>query len=301
MRVSLSDFLYWLGVAIVVFNILAAFRLFFVYNLCIGTSWPKKVLGGLAFVLFALFSIKECEWLMDWPLSLITYAITSGLLLQFVIFRQNEIDKNSMELLRAIVGVIEAGDPNLDGHSLNVQNLSLLLYDHLPISYRFRVNPKDLSYASLLLDVGKLGIPRSVIDKPGKLDNDEWMLMKRHPEIGMKILEPIASMSGVREMIKYHHERVDGSGYYQRKDKDIPLGSRIIAVADTYSAITMNRSYKASLSFEDAMLELRLSASSQLDPNLVDIFCTIPIRKVKASIEDAKKVMERYEGENFRK
>ncbi|MBO6133219.1 MAG: HD domain-containing protein [Lachnospiraceae bacterium] len=301
MRVYLSDIVYWLGLGICIFNVLLSFSYLLLYNLRFSSGVLKKLAGVGAFFVFSCFTLQSSYLDRGMPWRVLSFAVVSCILLQFVIMRQRELEKTSMELLRAVVGVIEAGDPNLDGHSLNVQNLSMLLYDYLPIRCKLKVNPKALAYASLLLDIGKLGIPRKVIDKPGKLDSDEWFMIKRHPEIGMRILEPIASMEEVREMIMYHHERVDGDGYLQLKGDEIPFGSRIIAVADAYSAITMDRSYKASLSFEDALLELKLSASSQLDPLLVDIFCSIPIRKIKESYEEAKKVMERYGGENFRK
>ena len=210
------------------------------------------------------------------------------------------IESVSIDVLKALVGVLEAGDPNLDGHSLHVQRLSMLLYEFLPPDDRILINPYNLKCASLLLDIGKLGIPRSIINKSGKLGKDEWEIMRRHPEIGVKILKQIPSFSEILPWIKYHHERVDGNGYYHLASSEIPIESRIIAIADTYSALTMNRSYKARLPYDDAIAELKLCAGSQLDKELVEIFCSIPIRRIEACMTEVLETMKCYEEENFR-
>ncbi|MCR4742308.1 MAG: HD domain-containing protein [Treponema sp.] len=210
------------------------------------------------------------------------------------------IQDSMMNLLECIEGIIEAGDQNLDGHSIHVKELSMLIYEFLPWDKKQKINPYNLQYAALLLDIGKLGIPREIIDKDGKLTEDEWALIRRHPEIGTKILESIPSFEIIREWIKYHHERVDGSGYYKLSQDQIPYASRILAVADTYSALTMNRSYKAAIPYESAISELKLVSGSQLDKEIVDIFCTIPISRIESCKEDVEKKMECYQLEHFR-
>ena len=205
-----------------------------------------------------------------------------------------------MEVLETVVGVIEAGDENLDGHSLHVQNLTMLIYDYLPLGIRKSINPINMQYASLLLDIGKHGIPRSIIDKKGKLLPEEKELIQRHPEICVKLLEGIPSFKNVATWVKYHHERVDGSGYHKLKGSEIPIESRILAVADTYSAMTMERSYKPSLTHEAAIAELRIVAGRQLDAAIVDIFCSIPAQKVAECMADAKLRMKKYEAGSFR-
>ncbi|MBQ7583088.1 MAG: HD domain-containing protein [Lachnospiraceae bacterium] len=213
------------------------------------------------------------------------------------LFRSRRI---SIEIIEMLIGVIEAGDSNLDGHSLHVHNLTMLLYDYLPLSYKIRVNAMDLEYASLLLDIGKLGVSRSILNKSGKLKGEEWEAMKRHPEIGVKILASVRYFDKLSDWVMYHHERVDGRGYYRLKGDQIPLASRIMAVADTYSAITMTRSYKPAYTYEDAIAELKLVAGSQLDEKLVRIFCNIPINRIASCMEDVKRRMARYSDESFR-
>ena len=221
-------------------------------------------------------------------------------MLGFFLAERRDTQRCNMELLEALVGVIEAGDPNLDGHSLHVRNLAMLLYSNLPPRYRLRLNADDLQYAALLLDIGKLGVPRAIINKSGKLEPEEWEFMRRHPEIGAMILQPIPSFAKIARWIQYHHERVDGSGYYHLRGSEIPLASRIIAIADTYSAITMDRNYKPSRTNEDAIAELRLVAGSQLDAELVACFCRIPVREIEASMNSVRQKMQRYQSENFR-
>ncbi len=200
----------------------------------------------------------------------------------------------SIKLLEILVGIIEAGNHNLDGHSLHVHNLVMVMYIFLPYSLKFRVRQKDLHYATLLLDIGKLGIPREILERAGKIEGEEWEIIRKHPDIGVEILKDIPGFTRVREYIKYHHERIDGKGYHQLTGDQIPLGAKMIAVADAYSAMTMNRSYKAHLPYAEAVSELRMAAGSQLDEELVRIFCSIPMNKIEACLEDVRMKMGKY-------
>ena len=120
-----------------------------------------------------------------------------------------------------------------------------------------------------------------------ELTDEEWVTMRRHPDIALKILEPVNFFAGMLDWIQYHHERIDGNGYHKMKGDEIPLGARLIAVADTYSAITMTRSYKSSRSYEEAIEIIKNAADSQLDGELVSIFCSIPKEEVTACMEAA--------------
>ena len=211
----------------------------------------------------------------------------------------HNVKDRTMEVMEALICVMEAGDPNLDGHSVHVHNIVNVFYDYLPAAYQHRLNLEDLKYASLFLDLGKLGIPRSILMKPGKLTREEMELVRRHPEISTKILEPVGQFSRISDWILYHHERVDGKGYRELKGEEIPLASRIIAIADTYSALTMDRTYKASLPYEEAIIELRQAAGTQLDAELVGYFCEIPRHRLDECLESVRRIMERYQDEHF--
>jgi len=245
-----------------------------------------------------IFSSDSLLGLLALPLFCTAVIFTITMI--WATYQMGALNRRSMEVLETLVGVIEAGDENLDGHSLHVQNLSMLIYDYLPFYEKRKINPMNLQYASLFLDIGKLGIPRSIIDKRGKLTPREKQLIQRHPEICVEIFEKIPSFTNVTYWVKYHHERVDGTGYYHMKGNDIPLASRILAVADTYSAITMPRSYRPSLSHESAVAELRLVAGSQLDEYLVNLFCAIPQKKVLECMTDVRDRMKKYQSGDFK-
>lgn len=130
-----------------------------------------------------------------------------------------------------------------------------------------------LKTVGLLHDIGKIAIEESILNKPGKLTEDEWEEIKRHPEIGYRLLNTVNDMSVMAGYVLFHHEKWDGSGYPKGlKGKEIPLQSRIVAVADTYDAMTSERNYRNALPETIALEELRKNAGLQFDPELVRIF-----------------------------
>ena len=184
--------------------------------------------------------------------------------------------ERSMEIAQVLVDVMDERDPNLNGHSHHVKEVTMTFYKYLPYNLKSKINQVSLEYASLMHDIGKLGVPEAILNKPDKLNKEEWDIMKTHPKKGVKILEPIKTFDSISDWIMYHHERVDGNGYYNMKPEEVPLAAKIIAIADTYSAITMRRSYKAPRSHEEAMEIIKDVAGTQLDKELVEIFLTIP-------------------------
>ncbi|OAA90285.1 HD domain-containing phosphohydrolase [Clostridium ljungdahlii] len=132
---------------------------------------------------------------------------------------------------------------------------------------------KELKTVGLLHDIGKVAIEENILNKPGKLTDEEWQEIKRHPEIGYRILNTVDDMSEIADYVLAHHERWDGKGYPKGlKEKEIPLQSRIIAIADSYDAMTSERSYRSPLSEEIAIGELKLNAGTQFDPELTSVF-----------------------------
>lgn len=203
-------------------------------------------------------------------------AIALKLLFNLVV----TVKERSLEISELLIGIIDTRDPNLNGHSRYVQNLTMLIYKYLPVQMKSKINEVSLEYAALMHDIGKLGIPESILNKSDKLNEDEWKIMKKHPQIAIQILKPLKNFSGISEWILYHHERIDGKGYYSIPGDKIPLAARIISVADTYSAITMRRSYKEPQSYERAIDIIKECAGTQLDTDIVKIFCTIPKEEV---------------------
>lgn len=182
-----------------------------------------------------------------------------------------------LETIRSLAAAIDAKDSYTHGHSRRVTDLSvgIALEMNLP-----RTEVDTIRHASLLHDVGKIGISEQILLKPGRLTDDEFETIKSHPHIGAGILNSIEFLKNVCEIIKHHHERFDGRGYPNNLSGDeIPLGSRIICVADSFDAITSCRPYRKPLTFDEATEEVVRCAGSQFDPLVVDAFVRLRTSK----------------------
>jgi len=130
--------------------------------------------------------------------------------------------------------------------------------------------------AALLHDVGKIAVPQEILDKPAALTSTEWRSVVQHPRIGQVILEQAAALKDAVPIILHHHERYSGHGYpFGLRGNDIPLGARIVAIADAYDAMIHDRPYKRAMSHDNAIKELRRHAGTQFDPQLVTLFCDL--------------------------
>jgi hypothetical protein len=130
--------------------------------------------------------------------------------------------------------------------------------------------------AALLHDVGKVALPSEILDKPGTLTSAEWRSVVQHPRIGQVILEQAAALKDAVPIILHHHERYAGHGYpFGLRAAEIPLGARIVAIADAYDAMTNDRPYKRAIGHDAAVAELRRHAGTQFDPELVSVFCDL--------------------------
>ena len=179
----------------------------------------------------------------------------------------------NMERLHEVydmVEYVETRDPITYGHSENVAIISELIGKAMGLSTK---ELTDLRAAALLHDVGKVGIPDSILTKPCKLAEDEWELMKTHSEAGAKIVGCTEGLANLAPIIRHHHEWYDGTGYPDGlKREEIPLGARIISIADAHDTMTSERPYSEAMLQESALDELRRCAGTQFDPRLVDIF-----------------------------
>ena len=251
-----------------------------------------KSIAGMLLVFFLLgylFSAFIGEPDLVMAMILFGGSIFVAIVLTLMFNLLDTAKSRSIDIAEVLVGVIDARDPNLNGHSRHVQKLTMLFYEYLPASIRRGINPVSLEYAALMHDVGKLGVPESILNKPAKLEPEEWAIMKRHPKVGVKILEPLQTFNHITDWILFHHERIDGNGYYNQPGDQIPLPARIISIADTYSAITMRRSYKAPKTHEDAIQIIKDVAGTQLDAELVKYFMTIPKERLIQCIPEQVK------------
>ena len=163
---------------------------------------------------------------------------------------------------------LKVKDRESRAHNLRVARLCVSIGRQMSMSAsELRV----LARAGLMHDIGKLGIPQAVLEKHSPLDESEWLLMKTHPEMGLTLLDRAGQSSREVLAVLYHHERLDGSGYpYGLKAESIPIEARIVAVADTYDALTSDRPYRNACAQSDARRVLVEEAGSRLDPRAVD-------------------------------
>jgi len=181
--------------------------------------------------------------------------------------------------LLGLANALEAKDPYTRGHSERVGAWARHLALALGLS---REESDRIAHAGLLHDIGKIGVPEAVLRKPGPLDADEWTLMRRHPVIGAQIVAPFEFFASGAQMVRHHHERLDGSGYPDGlAGNAIPLGARIIAVADVYDALTSDRPYRNALPHAVAVATLARDAGRTLDAEIVAVFVDV-CRHVKA-------------------
>lgn len=181
--------------------------------------------------------------------------------------RQEAYKKIVEQSLKTFAETIDAKDKYTTGHSLRVASYSRELSRRIGLS---EAEQERIYYIALLHDIGKIGVPDSILTKPGKLTDEEMEIIRTHPAIGGKILENFTAIDGISQGARYHHERYDGNGYCEKKaGTDIPLEARIIGVADTYDAMSSTRCYRQALSQEAIIEELKRVSGSQLDPEIV--------------------------------
>ena len=182
----------------------------------------------------------------------------------------NELESFVINVVKSLVYTIEEKDLYTHGNSKRVSEFSGLIADKLGLDSDQK---EDLNWAAILHDIGKIGIPELILNKTVKLDDSEYDVIKGHPMKGYHILQPIKQLNGSLPGILHHHERFDGNGYPDRlKGEEIPLMARIIAIADTFDAISSSRAYRSARSRQEALAIMEKAAGTQLDPELVGIF-----------------------------
>jgi HD-GYP domain-containing protein (c-di-GMP phosphodiesterase class II) len=213
--------------------------------------------------------------------TLVSVASTAAISIENLRLNQTLLDAYK-STIKALAAAIDAKDPYTRGHSEHVTEYALLGANSISFTEE---ELEDLEYAGILHDVGKIGIADSILNKPGPLTAEEGDIISTHPQIGANMLKDIPFLEKARELILHHHERYDGKGYPDGlKGEAIPMGARLLAVADSFDAMTSDRPYRAALSTAFAIIELKRCSGTQFCPVAVDAFITGFRTKAEASL-----------------
>jgi hypothetical protein len=235
---------------------------------------PTEV--ALAFVGFLMAEILAIS-IVALPLFLFPLIVARQLYQRYTSLRSAYVDT-----VRSLIGALEAKDPYTRGHSERVAAYAVALAAQVGLDDR---SVQRLEYAALLHDLGKLAVPRQMLLKPGKLTSEEYQTVALHPVTGADMVSRIPPLKDLAELVRLHHERVDGTGYPTGAGaSQVPLGARILTVADSYDAMTTTRPYRPAMSHDEAVAELISGAGTQFDQEVVRCFIA---GRVGRSHEDA--------------
>ncbi|NPV52665.1 MAG: HD-GYP domain-containing protein [Firmicutes bacterium] len=204
--------------------------------------------------------------------------------------RAEQLEDTFLGTVIALSKALDARDHYTAEHSRKVAEYSRSIAETMGLRAS---EQKAIYLAGLLHDVGKIGIPGAYLHKPGKLSDEEWAEIRKHPLLGYEILQDIPGLGDIARMILHHHERFDGRGYPHRiDDGDIPLGARILCVADSFDAMTSERIYRPAIPKEAAIVELKRCSGTQFDPQVVETFCHYLERLTSKAVFCSNKVAE---------
>jgi HD-GYP domain-containing protein (c-di-GMP phosphodiesterase class II) len=224
----------------------------------LGRPWGVLALGGK--VGGGVFTEAEARWLAELA-GQVTLVLEN-----LVLF--DRLARLHRGAIRALARAIEAKDPYTHGHSERVAAMAVTLGRGLGLG---EDELEVLEYAGWLHDVGKIGVPERVLCKPGGLSAEEWALVRAHPELGVRILEPVRELARVLPVVRHHHERYDGAGYPSGlKGEGIPVLARIVHLVDALDAMTSDRAYRRALEWREALEELLRHRGRQFDARMVE-------------------------------
>ena len=224
----------------------------------------KAVIGVLS-----VYNKKVCKYRTDDIELLAMFASQATIAIENArLYEQAEL--GYINTIKTLANVIDAKDNQTYGHSERVMENCVELAEELKLPSKEK---EILKYASLLHDIGKIGIDVGILRKPSKLNDEEWKIMIMHPTLGAGIVEQIGFLDDLAPIILRHHERYDGKGYPgSLKKQEIPLGARILSVVDAYESMISDRPYRKAMSFKKAKEELLKEAGHQFDPKIVKLF-----------------------------
>jgi len=274
-------------------------RKFYFLPPVIAAAWFG--LRGACATAMAVSVLLIAHAFMDWPGNYMEQANQVGELIGFWVAgaipgwlfdRQRsllyDLAHANEETLLGLVSALDLREHNTGLHSQRVREYTELIATRFGVDEKTR---REIGFGALLHDVGKIAVPDDILLKPGKLSEEEWREMHKHPEAGYRIVNRIGFLKNAAEMVHAHHERYDGSGYPRGlKGDEIPLGARLFMVADVYDALTSKRPYRSPLSFQVAA-EIIAKDGSHFDPLVVATFLAIPP-------EELRKIAEHYQDED---
>jgi diguanylate cyclase (GGDEF)-like protein len=246
-----------------------------------GLPWPDLALAPLRreSVLVGFISVREPAVESEHPVEE-TLRLLSGISYQAALALERaqsyeNLEETFVSTVEALANALEANDEYTSSHTRWITDMALRVGEALGFE---SVDLKRLELGALFHDIGKIGIPTSILLKPGPLSPDERKVIEMHPELGERILEPIDRLAEVRTIVRSCHERWDGDGYPDGKaGEEIPLEARIILVCDAFHAMTTDRPYRRRLKVDEACRRLREGAGTQFDPAVVDVFLRLPL------------------------
>ena len=242
------------------------------YNLRSILCAPLKVKEELIGVIYADNSVREGGFTEEDCSLLSAFANQAAVALENAqLF--NDISISYDQTLEALVTALEFRELETTMHTRRVVLYSMALAQKMGLS---EDQTQQLRRGALMHDIGKIGVPDAILNKPGPLSEDEWVQMRRHSSLGVDILEGIMFFQGAIDIVGASHEQYDGSGYpHGLKGEEIPLGARIFAVVDALDAITSDRPYRKAQSFDEALKEIKSKRGTQFDPKVIDAYLAI--------------------------
>lgn len=238
-------------------------------TLMVGANNAKDFDGKTAFVVYVFSSIITFLFIWAFHVIIKNINVTNEAVKakDEAVEAKNEVKSLSVEVMEALAHTIDAKDEYTRGHSVRVAKYSRMLAEKLGLSAE---DCENVYYMALLHDIGKIGVPNAIINSPTRLTDEEFGVIKTHPGVGYDILAEIKSRPDLSTGARWHHERYDGKGYPDGKaGEDIPFFARIIAVADSYDAMTSNRSYRKYMPQDAVRSEIEKNSGTQFDPNVV--------------------------------
>lgn len=232
----------------------------------LNIKYENKIIGGLFFEL----DEKNSESYTDEDLKII--KVSENIVISYYegLAYSESAENRLIDIVEAMANMLEVYDPYTKGHSLNVANIAKKFGKSIKLDKKYI---KELYLTGLIHDIGKAFIDVKILNKKEKLTEEEYEIIKKHPENGERVLNSIKGLDEIKFSVKHHHERWDGNGYPDGlKKEEIPMATQIITIVDAYDAMITDRIYRKALSREEVLIEVKLNRGKQFSPKVTDMF-----------------------------